>query len=82
MLRAVLIGWIALGAAKAGATTFHVALGGNDGNPGTFEDPFRTLTKGVSVLAPGDTLYIRGGVYGEPISNPPGGSSWRRGSAI
>src|SRR5262249_43579675 len=49
--------------------------------------PFRTLTKGVSILHPGDTLYVRVGTYAETLYCPtgslapgyvciPSGTSW------
>lgn len=40
-----------------------VATDGNDDDPGTFDKPFRTITKAVSGMAQGDTIYVRGGVY-------------------
>jgi len=42
---------------------YYVSTSGNDANAGTVTAPFRTLAKGVSVLGPGDTLYVRGGTY-------------------
>lgn len=42
---------------------FYVSPDGDDNNPGTFELPFKTITKAHSVVAPGDTIYIRGGVH-------------------
>ncbi|TAL62803.1 MAG: DUF1565 domain-containing protein, partial [Bacteroidetes bacterium] len=57
-------------------TVYYVATTGNDANPGTITSPFLTVTKGVSVLAPGDTLYIRAGTYAEAIHDIPSGSSW------
>ena len=42
---------------------YYVSTSGNDANAGTATSPFRTLAKGVSVLRPGDTLYVRGGTY-------------------
>lgn len=41
----------------------YVAVDGSDTNSGTFEFPFKTITKAVSVVNPGDTIYIRGGVH-------------------
>lgn len=41
----------------------YVATDGNDANPGTFAQPFATITKAVSVAVPGDTIYVRGGAY-------------------
>jgi|GEM_PF-980498 len=57
--------------------TYYVATTGSDTNPGTETQPFRTLARGVSVLAPGDTLYVKSGTYAESLEdNIPGGSSW------
>ena len=36
---------------------------GNDTNPGTIEQPYGTFAKAISETAPGDTVYVRGGVY-------------------
>ncbi|MBX3332147.1 MAG: right-handed parallel beta-helix repeat-containing protein [Nitrospira sp.] len=44
-----------------------MATTGNDANPGTLNQPFKSFNKGVSLLQPGDTLYIRGGLYTEQI---------------
>lgn len=41
----------------------YVSVDGADTNSGTFEFPFKTITKAVSVANPGDTIYIRGGVH-------------------
>jgi hypothetical protein len=40
-----------------------VAPDGDDAADGTFERPWRSLQHGVDRLAPGDTLYVRGGSY-------------------
>ena len=54
---------------------FYVSLTGNDSNPGTFTQPFRTIQKGVNKLTAGNTLYIRGGTYAEKIDVRVSGSS-------
>ncbi len=36
---------------------------GSDDNPGTFEKPWATPQRAAGVLEPGDTVYLRGGVY-------------------
>lgn len=41
----------------------YVATEGSDTNPGTFDQPFGTITKAISVAVPGDTIYVRGGTY-------------------
>src|SRR2546422_10479880 len=65
---------------EANAAAYYVAITGNDANPGGQSQPFRTVKKGMSVLQPGDTLYIRQGVYPEAIrtstTGVPSGTSW------
>ena len=45
------------------ATTFYVAVNGNDANPGTKNSPFATIQHAQDAVKPGDTVYLRGGVY-------------------
>lgn len=45
------------------ATTYYVASGGNDSNPGTITQPWATWNYGFNHLKAGDILYIRGGTY-------------------
>lgn len=59
--------FILLGAIPAHSSTYYVATTGNDANPGTLNQPFKSFKKGVGLLQPGDTLYIRGGLYTEQI---------------
>lgn len=40
-----------------------IEKGGNDLNPGTKEAPFFNVSKALTVMEPGDTLYLRGGTY-------------------
>lgn len=49
--------------ASSFATTWYVAAGGNDTNPGTKELPFQTVQKAQRFVLPGDTVYVRGGIY-------------------
>jgi len=64
----------------ATAATYYVATNGHDANAGTESGPFSTIRKGVSVLQPGDKLYIRQGTYAEGITpasmSIPSGTSW------
>ena len=45
----------------------YVAPDGNDANPGSLKQPFRTLAKAAAALQPGDTCILRGGVYREVL---------------
>jgi parallel beta-helix repeat protein len=50
------------------AATYYVdATSGKDGNPGTIDAPWQTLSKGINSLKPGDTALVRGGVYREAV---------------
>ncbi len=58
-------------------TAFFVAPNGIDSNPGTEAKPFLTIARGLSLLSPGKTLYIKSGTYSETLgNNVPAGSSW------
>ena len=59
-LSAVLL-WVVAG--SLGAAEFFVAPTGNDKNPGTLEKPFATVQRAQEAVAPGDTVYLRGGTY-------------------
>lgn len=48
--------------------SYYVAPAGSDSNVGDLTRPFRTVSKGLSTLRPGDTLYLRGGTYVEDVS--------------
>lgn len=50
----------ALGESRA---QLYVASDGDDSNPGTIDQPFLTIPKAHSLAAPGDTIFVRGGVY-------------------
>jgi len=46
-----------------GGLFYYVATGGKDSDPGTLGHPFRTLGAAINVAEPGDTIFVRGGVY-------------------
>lgn len=46
---------------------FFVALDGDDGSPGTFDQPWRTIQHAADVLNPGETVYLRAGTYSENV---------------
>jgi parallel beta-helix repeat protein len=48
---------------QAPARTLYVAPGGSDANRGTYGAPLGSLQGALDRLAPGDTLFLRGGTY-------------------
>ncbi len=68
-----------IGAYEKVGATYYVALTGNDAAPGTISQPWATLQKAITVLQPGDTLYLRGGTYPQwlnaDVDNIPSGTS-------
>jgi hypothetical protein len=78
---ALLAGVMAQGTPFASAgRVFYVSASGSDANGGTLAAPFRTITHGLKVLAPGDTLYVRGGIYAEKVA--PSITAGRSGSPV
>jgi hypothetical protein len=53
---------------SASAATYYVNSTGNDANPGTVTQPWRTIQHAVDSVGPGDTIYVRGGTYNEWVS--------------
>ncbi len=45
------------------ATTYYVAVTGNNSNPGTEDKPFRTIAHAVNTMVAGDTTFVHGGTY-------------------
>ena len=45
------------------AAVYYVAVNGNNTNPGTIQFPFATIQRAQEAVKPGDTVYIRGGLY-------------------
>ncbi len=46
-----------------GPRAYFVAPDGDDANPGTREAPFQTLQRALQQVQPGDTIWLRGGIY-------------------
>jgi hypothetical protein len=47
---------------------YYVSPNGNDANSGSFSRPWKTLGKAASTVEPGDTVFIRSGIYNEYVS--------------
>jgi hypothetical protein len=54
---------------------FYVSPTGNDHNPGSLGQPFRTIAHATAQLYPGETLYLRGGTYRETLAMSQSGRS-------
>lgn len=50
------------------AETFYVATTGDDQNPGTEAAPLRHIQTAVNLAGPGDTIFVRAGVYHEAVT--------------
>jgi len=55
-------------------TTYYVSPSGSDNNPGTLDQPWKTIKKANLALQAGDTVYIRQGTYHETIEPARSGS--------
>lgn len=76
---ALALGLFTLASLTANATTYYVATNGSDTNNGTtLTTPYATINKAASVVNPGDTVYVRGGVYYQTVSISRDGSSTAR----
>jgi len=53
--------------AEPDADVFYVSPSGSDSNPGTEEEPWRTIQKAADTLVPGQTVYLRAGTYEERV---------------
>lgn len=68
--------------------TYYVSVAGDDANPGTIFQPFKTLQFAIPKLKGGEVLVVRGGSYetGELMANGqsiiPSGSSWEKPTQI
>jgi hypothetical protein len=54
---------IILCVSNAPAATYYISTTGSDSNTGSSDLPFATIAKAAALVAPGDTIWIRGGIY-------------------
>lgn len=54
------------------AADFYISPSGDDSNAGTIDSPFSSLVPIQKVVAPGDNVFFRGGVYRPTVSNSMG----------
>lgn len=67
MYRSVLMLFVLCAPCTAFGTNVFVSPAGDDNGAGTVDKPFRTIQRGVDALKPGDTCYVREGVYRESV---------------
>jgi len=51
----------------AAENVYYVSPDGDDANPGSFDQPWRTIQHAVDNVGPGDTIWVRGGTYNEGV---------------
>jgi len=62
-------------ASPAIACTRYVSPVGSDAGPGTLAAPWKTVQHAAQTAAPGDVVYVRGGVYNERVTFAVSGSA-------
>ena len=54
---------------------YYVATNGDDSNPGTVNQPWRTIQKATDTVAAGETIMVREGTYNESVNISRSGQS-------
>lgn len=65
-MKRIILLFLLLTTATAFSKVYYVAPIGNDNNNGTKNQPLATIQKAQELVNPGDTVYIRGGLYKVP----------------
>jgi hypothetical protein len=63
---------------RGGARELHVAVTGNDANPGTATAPLRTIQRAADLARPGALVTVHEGIYRERVDPPRGGTADHR----
>jgi hypothetical protein len=66
------------GGMRSQAVEFYVAPEGSDDDPGTSQQPFRTIGKAASLAGPGTTVHVRSGTYSGVITTNASGTASAR----
>lgn len=75
----LIVAFCGLGILTTGvADDFYVAPSGSDSNPGTLSQPFRSIQRGATIAAAGDTCHVRAGTYRETVIPAHSGSAGAR----
>jgi len=62
-------------ATRVTAAVYHVSPSGNDADPGTADQPWRTIQHAADIAGPGDTLLVHAGTYAEDVRFQRSGTS-------
>ncbi len=72
----IVVLFLMVGLSVVDAATYYVATNGNDANNGTSTgSPWATIQKATTMVAPGDTVYIKAGTYSGNITLTTSGTS-------
>ena len=64
----IFISWSLVISSCRSVTTYYVATSGNDVNPGSQSQPWKTIQKAAAVMHAGDTVLIHAGTYYEKVT--------------
>lgn len=62
-------------AALSAGSAYYVSPTGNDSNPGSEAQPFRTIGRAAAMAQPGSTVYIKAGTYREQVTATTSGAA-------
>jgi len=65
---AVAVALLLMAQLMASAAAFYVSPVGDDSAPGSLTDPWRTIQHAADHTRPGDSVYLRGGIYREAVT--------------
>ncbi|MHC4530937.1 MAG: DUF1565 domain-containing protein [Planctomycetota bacterium] len=66
---------LAVSPSSLSGNTYYVSTSGSDSNDGSESSPWLTIQHAVDSVGPGETIYVRGGVYNELVNFTNSGSA-------
>jgi parallel beta-helix repeat protein len=63
----ILFGLLGTHVSTSWGSIYYVSPSGSDDHPGTEAQPWKTIKKAADTLSPGDTVYIKAGIYRERV---------------
>jgi hypothetical protein len=68
--------FLILNNAAISATYYLDAINGSDSNPGTSDQPWKTIAEAQGIVISGDTIIVRNGSYGSYSEANVGRTDW------